>query len=237
MACASGRVLVEMDPAGGDLALRAGVPQSPGLSELAVRVRRERGTDVALEGFTQRLRSNAIVLPAPVGAAGVSAVLSGGELILPIAEALLTSATRVLIDAGRFGPHFASFESHEAVRIVVTRRDAASLGQTQALLRGLGDEHTRQRIGLALIDRGEFGAREVARELGVPLLGVIPWHPQHAERLASSASVQTPRSNRLVHAAAAIVSAADALADIHGRASAPHQNPLVAWLTRTEVSA
>lgn len=236
MACASGRVLVEMDPAGGDLALRAAVPQSPGLSELAVRARRDRGAGIPLGGFTQRLRSGATVVPAPVGAAGVSALLSNGALLPSLAEALRASSTQVLIDAGRFGPHVAALDADRVLLVVVARRDAASLGQAQALLRDLGSFHgrsSRPRIGLALVGRGEFGASEVVRELDVPLLGGVPWHSRHAERLTGSAAVQSPRGNRLVHAAAAIVTAADAYAGIRERAAAA-KNPLVAWLSRTQ---
>jgi len=233
LACSSsGVVLVEMDAAGGDLALRAGVSQSPGLSELAVWVRRERTGATPLNDFTQRLGSGATVVAAPVGGSAASSMLSEGDQLSGIAGALSSAAPRVVIDAGRFGMHVAALEAVGTTRVVVARCDASSLGHTQALLRDISDQHA---VGLVLVDHGGFNAKEAAAELGAVLLGVVPWNPRHTERLTGSPTEQTPRTNRLVRAAASILQAADALAQ--ARTAAREKNPLIEWLTRMEVSA
>lgn len=237
MACACGRVLVEMDPAGGDFALRAAVPQSPGLSELAVRARRARGTAISLDGCAQRLRSGAVVVAAPVGMSGASGLLTASGPLEELAAALSCADTQVLIDAGRFGPHIAAFDACGALRIVVARRDAASLGQAQALLRELQGHYDRPRVGLVLVDRGQFGAGEVARELGAPLLGTVPWNERDAEKVTSCATAQTTRNNRIVHAAASIVNGAEVLAGLGGQMTTRGSSPLGAWLSHAEVPA
>lgn len=217
LACASGGVLVEMDPAGGDVALRAGLCQVPGLIELSVRARRERGDAVALERCVQRLGSGANVVPAPVTAAALSSVL-GNEVALAETVAALRrppGRTRVVVDAGRFGPHAAALlDAPGSLCAVVARCDTACLGHTREVL---AEVAARGDVGLVLIECGEFPPAHVAAEFGARLLGVIPWHPRHAARLTGSAVAQTPRTNRLVRAAAAVSGAAGALADVGGR--------------------
>lgn len=233
MACARPEtVLVEMDPAGGDLALRAAVSQSPGLSELAVRAHRERASAMPLGEFTQRLGSGATVVVAPVGACAASSMLSENDQLAGIGGALGSAAARVVVDAGRYGTHVAALAAVGAMRIVVARCDAASLGHAQALLREIGDQHA---IGLVLVETGGFRPKEAAAELGAVLLGVLPWIPRHAERLTSSLVSQTPRGNRLVRAAASVLGALDAWTA--ASAGAQEKNPLIDWLTRMEVSA
>lgn len=233
MACARpDSVLVEMDPAGGDLALRAGVSQSPGLSELAVRARREHASTTGLDAFAQRLGSGVRIVAAPVGAGAVSSMLSDGDQFSGIAAALNAAARPVVVDAGRFGPHVAAFDALATMRVVVARCDAASLGHAQALLREIGGGHG---VGLVLVEYGGFRAREAAAELGAVLLGVLPWHPRHAEHLTGSRTAQTPRVNRLVRAAASILYAAEALAT--ASAAAQQGNPLVDWLAQLDVTA
>lgn len=234
MACACpGAVLVEMDPAGGDLALRAAVSQSPGLSELAVWARREHTGTPRLKDFTQRLGSGATVVAAPVGSSAASSMVSEGNQLSGITGALSCAVPQAVIDAGRFGTHVAALEAVGTMCVMVARCDASSLGHAQALLRDIGDERA---VGLVLVDHGGFSAAEAAAELGAVLLGVLPWNPRHVERLTGgSFVVQTPRANRLVRAAASILDAADALAAARG--AAREKNPLIEWLTRMEVSA
>lgn len=216
MACASGDVLVEMDRAGGDLALRAGVAQSPGLVDVAVRQRRGHDGTAPAEAFTQRLGSGALVVPAPVSATAVSSVLSEAGAHTGIAAALGSDppCPRLLLDIGRSGPDLTALESFSALHIVVARCDATSLGHALELIRGVA---RRERIGLVLIENGGFGAREAAAELEVPLLGVLPWHTRHAARLTDAVVAQTPHVNKLVRATAAILTAADAMIEADKR--------------------
>jgi len=237
MACASGGVLVEVDPAGGDVALRAGISQAPGLIELAVRARREHGREIALNYCAQRLGSGATVVPAPVAVPALSSLLADAGSLTGIVSVLRSSRAcpQVMADVGRFGSHVTSLLNVPgSACVVVARCDAASLGHARDLLPEIGQ---RRIVGLVLVEHGEFSATEAAAELGIRLLGVIPWHPRHAARLTDSAGVQTPRANKLVRAAASIVGAASALAGVDTQAASAGQGAVLASVRGQEVSA
>lgn len=95
-------LLVEADPAGGDIAARCGIPLDPGLLTLAASGRR--GIDrSAIEGHAQLLPCGALAVLAPTSAEQATSALTGFAAAL--AQSLTTPPSTVIIDAGRWDPH------------------------------------------------------------------------------------------------------------------------------------
>src|SRR5258705_6125183 len=95
-------LLVEADPAGGDIAARCGISLDPGLLTLAASGRR--GIDRSIvEGHAQLLPCRVLALLAPTSADQATSALTGiaGEL----AKTLTNETSTVVIDAGRWDPH------------------------------------------------------------------------------------------------------------------------------------
>ncbi len=192
-------VLVEVDAAGGDLALRFGVAQSPGLAELAARAKRPDGETTP--AFIRPLASGALhAVPAPVDARGVCAALE----VLATAPELLSRIAhdrQVVLDFGRAvvdGPGWALLESCD-VALLVTRGDLPGLGHAQTLAGRLREGTPRS--AFVLVDTGPYPRAEAEDALGLPCAGVIAFHPRQAARLADPGALDRAASSPLARAA------------------------------------
>ncbi|MCR6488276.1 carbon monoxide dehydrogenase maturation protein [Amycolatopsis sp. OK19-0408] len=177
------RLIAEIDPAGGDLAIRLHLPTTPGLASLAAAARRQPRPHVVWD-HTQELPGGARVLVAPPGSGHARAAL---QILAGAAHQLLPAAARepeavVLADCGRVDPGTPA----EAI---------ARQADTLVLLTGARDEdlaHTAARLselarwtprrGLLLAGDG-YPTAEVERELGVPTIGRLPHDPAAAATL------------------------------------------------------
>lgn len=181
------RVLVECDPAGGDLAARYGLPLSPGLVSFAAA---RRGGDAGAEGpmesvwwHTQVLPGGLSVLVAPPGGEQTRAALatlaaSGAH---PLAQAAAEPAV-VIVDAGRLDAGSAALGLVRASDQLLllshaTASDLAHLAARLDELSGWSD-----RVGLLLGGDG-YPEAEVTRELGMPVMARIPTDPVEAATL------------------------------------------------------
>jgi len=183
---AGSAVLVEADPAGGDLGGRFGVPDQPGLTTLAVHTRRARRTrpgrpEPPVAGYTQRL---------PVGADVVIAPAAGR----PAAAAVrLLAASRglghgddddTLIDAGRLyegSPAWGLVAAADAL-LVVSGADLCAIDRTVAFTathRGIGPA-----VAVVLVGGSPFTGRELTAELPVPVAVHAPTDRRAAAILA-----------------------------------------------------
>ncbi len=168
-----GAVLVEADPDGGDLAARFGHHPDPGLVSL-VAAARSGGTAGLLHTHVQRLRLDVDVVLAPPGdtvAVAVQALAHGGTRLMRQAAGDAT----VVLDVGRVG-HGGPGLSMAAMAgdvVLVVRPTLEELIQVQARL-GWLREAVGGRLWLALSGPGPYQRAEVARTLGVEVVGELP---------------------------------------------------------------
>lgn len=214
---AQGAVLIEADTAGGDLALRFGIPQQPGLAQFAARARHTAGRREVLDGLVRTVGGDSgnpvELLPAPVEPAAVQAAataLAANPETLTAAGA----ARLVVLDLGRLSPQTPGIRllgSCDAA-VLVVRGDAVSLGHAReaAWLKDLP-----VRCGFVLVDTGPYRAAEAAGVLDLPCLSVVPVG-RRPLRGRHAANAIRDLCSELAAAAAAPSHARD-LVDVKGR--------------------
>lgn len=178
-------VLVECDPAGGDVAARRGLPTGPGLAELATLTRSgERRDGDVLRACAQTLmvgdRAVEVVVAPPGGAATRVAL---GLLARPGQAALRPADRLVIADAGRFDGGGASptgplLAVADAVWLLVRGR-LDELGHLREHLPGLV-RTCGPRLTVVLAAGGVYGVAEVADALStvegtVTVAGPLPY--------------------------------------------------------------
>jgi hypothetical protein len=193
---AHGAVLVEADQHGGDLALLHGVPQSPGLAELAARTKRsDPGDGDLLAGYIRPLASGALpAVLAPIEGAAVRAALG----VLADHPGLLDPPDRTLVfDLGRVDPDSPGWRWLTACDhvLLLTRTDLTGLAHAKSVADRLHEDGAR--AALALIEAGPYPPAEAQQVLGLPLAGVLPFHPKAARALADPQAVRAAASGRL----------------------------------------
>jgi hypothetical protein len=167
-------VLVEADPAGGDLTARFGLAQGPGLAAMAVAARHsDQRPDPAT--WTRVLPLGVSVVPAAPGgaaAAALSSLAGNGNRLLTV---LAGGYPVVVVDAGRWAPGSPADEllAHCEVVLLVARPVLEQIRQCEALIgplrRLVGD------VRLLLVEqRGGWPAAEVGAALGLPVAGLLP---------------------------------------------------------------
>nr|WP_307819119.1 hypothetical protein [Streptomyces sabulosicollis] len=180
-------MVVEADVSGGDLAVRFGVPHTPGLLDVATSARKERPR--SLLGATTEL---------PVG---VRAVISpaGGRACTEAVRLVAESVQRVLLgdegdrgtvvlDAGRVSEDAEGLlEAAEAV-VLVARGGADALAHAYAYLAEAGAR--AERYVLAVVGPCPYAAGEITATLGISRVVFLPWDTKAADALAGKA----PRS-------------------------------------------
>ncbi len=174
-------VLVEADPAGGDLAARYGVATSPGLVDLAA-TPGSRPAD--LRGVAQNL-GGVDVIAAPVAPEVTRAALDAVE-----------DGTDVLVDCGRLplAPAPVPTLVEEATVVVfVCRPTAPSVVSLRQRLVSLPEPILRRSVVVVVGDR-PYPADEVAATIGLPLAGVLADDPVAAAALGSAEPVRMGRS-------------------------------------------
>jgi hypothetical protein len=194
-------VVVECDPAGGDLAARHGLTMSPGLVELATATRTGTGRDAdggeVLSRFTQtiRLRDRTVdVVVSPSGGAQTRVALS--VLARPGHSVLTTPGRTVIADGGRLDFSSAAWPlvgMADAVLVLTRGRldELAHLREhTDELVRAAGD-----RLVVLLASGGVYGAEDVAGVLSgdgdeITVRGPLPYDERTAAVLEGSRAVR-----------------------------------------------
>lgn len=204
-------VLLEADPAGGDLGVRFGLPSVPGLVSLAAASRRTRDPALFTE-HCQVLPGGVAVVVGPLGAEQARAALEIlGTRGLGLLRATAVDPTSlVLMDVGRVdvaSPAVALLRGASAV-LVLTRPRAEDLSHAATVL-AVVPTWTRH-PGLVLIGSG-YPRADVERELGVPVMATLPDDPRGAEVLCGRAGGRGVLRSALGHAAARLVGQLGAL--------------------------
>lgn len=202
-------VLVECDPVGGDIAARFGLTLSPGLISLAAAARRASDLGVIWE-HTQPLPGGlaAIVGPLRPDQAGTAlrtlaaADGSGGVLAAAAGRPDVT----VIADCGRLDADSSALPVIAAAdqMLLVVRPLRDELAHVAARLEEIS--HYAHRVGLLLAGIG-YSSTEVAAELGLPVLAMVPRDARTAARLAGKPVRPAWARRRLPRAAASIASA------------------------------
>jgi len=182
------RVLVECDPAGGDLAARYGVPLSPGLLSLAAPPRgAAAAAGAGLESVwwhTQVLPGGLSVLVAPPGGEQTRAALATltGRGAHPLVQAAADPGSVVIVDAGRLDAGSAALGLVRAADqlLLLSRATGSDLAHLAARLEEVQD--WSERLGLLLVGDG-YPDSEVTRELSLSVMARIPSDPVEAAAL------------------------------------------------------
>jgi hypothetical protein len=189
------RLVVEADPAGGDLAARFGLSATLGGATFAAAIRRN-GGGTPLDPHLQQVPGG---LPVLVAAAG-NPVASGTDQLAN----LLTGAVRdavpdgvAVIDVGRMVPDSHATDGwldRSDGTVVVLRGDAAAALQLRIHAPRLV-EVTHGKLGLVVVGGEDHRCLEVSLFTGIRALGDVPFDP-HAAAVASGASSALRRLER-----------------------------------------
>jgi hypothetical protein len=174
-----GAVLIEADTAGGDLALRFGIPQAPGLAQFAARARQTGTRREMLDGLVRTTDVDGAhpveLLPAPVEPAAVQAAVTT-LADNPETLAGAAKARPLILDLGRLDPQPADFGllADCDKGVLVVRGDSVSLGHARQI-GWLGEIDEPQWCGFVLVDTGPYRADEASDVLGLPCLASVPF--------------------------------------------------------------
>ncbi|MFC3450758.1 MinD/ParA family ATP-binding protein [Amycolatopsis speibonae] len=178
------RLVAEVDPSGGDLAMRFGLPATPGLVSLAAVARRTRDPAVVWD-HTQALSGGARALVAPPGGTHARAALStlataSDGPLLPVVAC--DAGVVVFADCGRVDPGTPAeaIARRADALVLVTGTQGDDLAHAAVRLGELA--RWTPRPGLLLTGEG-YPTVDVERELGVPAIGRLPHDPVTAATL------------------------------------------------------
>ncbi|MFM9615792.1 hypothetical protein [Streptomyces niveiscabiei] len=187
-------VVVECDPAGGDLLGRFRLETDPGLVSLAAAARHRAGPGLVWQ-HTQRLPGGLPVVTAPVGADQTRTSLA--QLTRRGTEVLRWAATRpgtvVIADCGRLDPDSPAtkvIEGADALLLLSRARDDAL---AHVATRWPGVTQGTRHPYFALVGDG-YPTEEVARELGIEVTARLPYDPKGAAALGGRPGRRTTPS-------------------------------------------
>lgn len=173
-------VVVECDPAGGDLAARFRLPATPGLVSLAAAARRNTDPGVLWQ-HCQRLPAALALVPGAIGAEQARAAL--GIVAARRASVLRAAAdqpnTAVIVDCGRVDPDspvLPLIRAADAMLLLAHAHDD-ELSHVAGKLRTAATWNPNP--GFVLVGGG-YSTAEVERELRISVLGRIPDDPKGA---------------------------------------------------------
>lgn len=194
-------VVVECDPAGGDVAARFRLPANPSAISLAAAARRNNDGSVLWQ-HVQRLPAGLAVIPGPVGSEQARAAL--GLMASHRAPVLRLAGDQpgvvVLADCGRVDPDSLALpiiRAADAMLLLAHPRDD-ELSHVAGKVRTAA---TWNRLpGFVLVGQG-YATTEVERELHIGVLGRLPHDPKGAAVLCGSRKGPGPDRSALGRAA------------------------------------
>lgn len=206
MAVGGEALVAELDPAGGDLAARAQVAhEPPGLMSLAAVARRGLAPDMVGEQV-RTVGPGIPVLFGPPDAVRATAALTA--LGADLGRALPRLGGDVLADCGRWGPSSPTAEILAAAvtTVVVLRAEPDQVAHVHAVLPAM--RTLSSDVVVVAVARRHFRpVDDIARLLGIDVVGVVEHDADSATGLARATGVQAVRRNALVRSAATILDA------------------------------
>ncbi len=215
-------VVVECDPAGGDLTARYALSGGTGWTSLLAAVRRP-GAETSLDDHLQQLPGGLDVLVGHVAESSASWSVD----IQDRAERTVAACSPpvdLIVDLGRLperGRDVSPWMARADRVCLVSGSDAASamhvLARSESVV-----SWGRGRVGLVAVGRGAYRAREIERLSGIPVLGEIPYDPEAAAVVTDGvgSSRRLARSG-LVAAARRLAGALASDGDLSGVVSDP----------------
>lgn len=173
-------VVVECDPAGGDLAARFRLPATPGLVSLAAAGRRSADASMLWQ-HCQRLPAGLTMVPGPIGAEQARAALA----IVAAQDASMLRAAAddphvvMIVDCGRTDPDSPALPLIQAAdaMLLLARAHDDELSHVAGKLRAVARWNPNPSLVLV---GGAYSTAEVERELGISVFGRIPGDPKGA---------------------------------------------------------
>ena len=219
-------ILIEADQAGGDIAVRLGMSEEPGLVGLAAALRRspvghQHNADLIAQ-YTQRTPLGKQVVLAPAGSAQAASALS---LLSETAAVSPPHETDLLVDIGRSANSTGSNDevgsghgwdwivTSSDVAIWICRPVLADLAHLAARLHHQRDSNRFQVI--VLVGAGSYPPGEIATTLGTPVIGHLPTDPHGAAALCAGGGRGWTRSP-LSRASKTLVETISAVLDSQG---------------------
>ena len=179
-------LIIEADPAGGDIAARAGLALDPGLVTLAAAARK--GLDpTSMARHIQPMASGIDVLVAPTDPSQtISAVIAIGQ---PLAALLADRGGLTLIDLGRSNSSTAGLPLTRVadLAIVVCRPGVASVEHARLTLGGLRAAGVR--AAALVIGTKPYSPTEIASALGEPRIFAVEHDRRAAELVVSGVAI------------------------------------------------
>lgn len=202
-------VLVEADPAGGDLAGRVGVPREPGLATLAASARHP-GRPVDLGAHAQALPAGGWAVPGPTSPEAAEAAVRG---VAPRLAAALGACGLGVVDCGRWAAGSAAEPILAAADrvLVVVRPDVSGVDHLCARLDALR-RLAADRLVVAVIGDRPYDAATVAAVTGWRSILPVALDPDGAAGLSGSVRTAVARRSRLVRSARSMLDAVAATA-------------------------
>ena len=200
-------VLVEADPAGGDLAARIGLGVDPGLVSMAAASRHpESAIDVAWHA--QALPCGGSVVVGPTNPDEAEAAVATIASRLPNAIRTIGSG---VVDCGRWTNNSPTTEVMRAVdfTLFVARPDLTGIAHLQERVDAL-DAAARGRLGVVLIGDRPYPAANVANAIGIRTVTTIAVDRDGVDALHGAASARVGRKSRLVRSARSVLDAVEA---------------------------
>lgn len=178
------RLVAELDPSGGDLAVRYGLPATPGLASFAAATRRTR-EPAAVWDHTHLVVGGSHVLPAPPAAAQAHAaltILASGPGSSLLHGAAANPGVALLADCGRLDPATPAeaIARRADVLLLVSGTRPDELAHTATRLGELAAWTPRPCL---LLTGTGHPTRDVERALGIPTIGRLPHDPTGAAAL------------------------------------------------------
>ncbi|GAA3436967.1 chromosome partitioning protein [Kutzneria kofuensis] len=200
-------IVVEVDPAGGDLMARFRLPDTPGVVSLAAAARGRGGTDPSLLAqHTQLLPGGLRVVLGPVGAEQARAALAvlASGLSSPLRRAADQPDTTVIADCGRVDPDSPALpiiRSADAMLLLARPHDDEL---AHVALKLQAAQQWSRRPCFVLVGDG-YSTAEVSQALRIPVMGRVPRDAKGAAVLCGQGtSRRGPDKSALGRAAATI---------------------------------
>lgn len=200
-------IVVEADPAGGDLMARFRMPEAPGLVSLAAAARGRGGSAPnLLAQHTQLLPGGLRVVLGPVGAEQARAALSvlAPGASSPMRRAADQAETTVVVDCGRVDPDSPAFPIIRGAdaMLLVARPHDDELAHVALKLQAA--QRWSAKPCFVLVGDG-YPTSEVAQVMGIPVMGRVPRDDKGAAVLCGQGNGRhSPAKSALGRAAAKI---------------------------------
>jgi hypothetical protein len=199
-------LVLEADPAGGDVECWTGPHGEPGLVRLATALRPGLGTTELLSHAAPGVR----VVTAPTTETAATAALS--QVTDRLAGIVAGLDIDVFGDFGRWSPlqPTAARLAGADVVLAVCRPTLESIEHTRGLAASAGP--VRVAGAVVVGGRRPYGPADISDALGVPVVGVLPWEPGAVLALLEHGPGHRWRRSGLAHASEDVVDAVHTLA-------------------------